>query len=206
MRRHHHDAVGEIDRFGDIMGDVDDRLARRPPHLGEQLLHVVAGERIERRERLVHQQHRRIVGERTRDRDALLHAAGQMMRKGLCEIFELDETKLFEARWPRARPSACPSFRGRRRHCRARCARETAGQNPGTRRRDSMPVPAPLRWPLIGAPPMRISPEVGARNPAMMLRSVDLPHPLGPTTQRNSDASMAKLTPRTPGTTRPGVS
>ena len=40
----------------------------------------------------------------------------------------------------------------------------------------------------------------------MMLSSVDLPHPLGPTMQRNSEAAMPKLTPRTPGTVPPGVS
>jgi hypothetical protein len=33
-----------------------------------------------------------------------------------------------------------------------------------------------------------------------------LPHPLGPTMQRNSEASMPKLTPRTPGTAPLGVS
>ncbi len=40
----------------------------------------------------------------------------------------------------------------------------------------------------------------------MMLSSVDLPQPLGPTMQRNSDASMPKLTPWTPGTEPAGVS
>ena len=43
-------------------------------------------------------------------------------------------------------------------------------------------------------------------NPAMILSSVDLPQPLGPTMQTNSDASIAKLTPRTPGTVPLGVS
>src|SRR5262245_30860550 len=46
---------------------------------------------------------------------------------------------------------------------------------------------------------MRISPAVGARKPAMTLSSVDLPQPEGPTMQRNSEASMSKLTPATPG-------
>ena len=39
-----------------------------------------------------------------------------------------------------------------------------------------------------------------------MLSSVDLPQPDGPTMQRNSEASMLKLTSLTPGTLPPGVS
>ena len=96
MRRHHHDAIGEIHGFGDVVGHVDHGLSRFPPHIGEQPLHVVARERIECRERFVHQQHRRIVGKRTRDRDPLLHAARQVMRKRLGEVFELDEAQLLE--------------------------------------------------------------------------------------------------------------
>jgi hypothetical protein len=94
MGRHHDDAVGEIHRLGDVVRHIDDRLARLAPHVGEQPLHVVAGERVERRERLIHQQHGRIVGERARDRDALLHAAGQVMRIGLAEFFQLHEREL----------------------------------------------------------------------------------------------------------------
>ena len=40
----------------------------------------------------------------------------------------------------------------------------------------------------------------------MMLSSVDLPHPEGPTMQRNSDAAIEKLTPCTPVTEPLGVS
>src|SRR5262245_32779406 len=96
VRTHHDHAIGEVDRLGDIVRDVDDGLFRLPPHLREQLLHVVAGQRIERGERLVHQQHRRVVGERARDGDALLHAAGKMMRIGFRELLELDQAQLLE--------------------------------------------------------------------------------------------------------------
>ena len=41
--------------------------------------HLVAGERIERRERLVHQQNVRIEQQRAGDGDALLHAAGEFI-------------------------------------------------------------------------------------------------------------------------------
>jgi hypothetical protein len=41
---------------------------------------ALRGDRIERAERLVHQHHRRIGGERARDADALLLAAGELAR------------------------------------------------------------------------------------------------------------------------------
>src|SRR5689334_23332187 len=67
-------------------------------------------------------------------------------------------------------------------------------------------IPRSMPWPSTALPPMRISPATGARNPAMILRRVVLPQPLGPTMHRNSDASMLKLTSSTPGTRPPGVS
>jgi hypothetical protein len=42
--------------------------------------------------------------------------------------------------------------------------------------------------------------------PAIMLSSVDLPQPDGPTMQTNSEAPIFKLTSLTPGTLPPGVS
>jgi hypothetical protein len=58
---------------------------------------------------------------------------------------------------------------------------------------------------LTGAPAIQISPAVGDRKPATIFKSVDLPHPLGPTMQRNSEVSMPKLTPWTAGTAPLGV-
>ena len=92
---HHHHAVRQIHRLRDIVRHVDHRLAGFPPHVGEQPLHVVARQRVERRERLVHQQHRRIVGQRAGDGDPLLHAAGQMVRERAGELLQLDQAQLF---------------------------------------------------------------------------------------------------------------
>ncbi len=76
------------------MGHVHHGLARFPPHVREQPLHLVAGKRIKRRERLIHQQVRGVIGERPRDGDPLLHAAREMVRIGLREFFELDQRQL----------------------------------------------------------------------------------------------------------------
>ena len=67
-------------------------------------------------------------------------------------------------------------------------------------------TPRSMPWPVTALPPIRISPPVGVMKPAMMLSSVDLPQPLGPTIQRNSEASMLKLTVSTAGTRPEGVS
>src|SRR5579885_5372 len=49
-----------------------------------------AGMRIECAERFVHQQHFGMVGERTRQRDALLHAAGQFLGVKFLKPLEAD--------------------------------------------------------------------------------------------------------------------
>ena len=51
--------------------------------------------RVERAERLVHQQHRGIDGERARNADALFHAAGELMRAALLRIGEADQLEIF---------------------------------------------------------------------------------------------------------------
>ena len=54
-------------------------------------LHDLAGLRVERGERLVHQQDFRIDGERAGEIDALAHAAGELARVIVLEAFEPDE-------------------------------------------------------------------------------------------------------------------
>ena len=80
MRPHHHDAVGQHDRLLDVVGDHDQRRLRVGPQVEQVILQVDAGEGIERRERLVEQQHLRPRHQRARDRDALRLAAGQFAR------------------------------------------------------------------------------------------------------------------------------
>src|SRR5665213_2788375 len=45
--------------------------------------------------------------------------------------------------------------------------------------------------------PIQISPEVTSSSPAIILRSVDLPQPDGPTMTRNSPSKMSRETPST---------
>ena len=55
-RAHHHDAVRQIDRLEHRMGDEHDRGAQRLPHLQQVVVELEAGDLVERREWLVHQQ------------------------------------------------------------------------------------------------------------------------------------------------------
>src|SRR6185437_14344390 len=62
------------------------------PDDGDQLLmHERARLRVERPERLVHQQDRRLDRQRARDGDALLHAARELRRETVLEALEVDE-------------------------------------------------------------------------------------------------------------------
>ena len=54
-------------------------------------LHLLAELQVERAERLVEQQHARLVDERARERDALLLAARELPRLALAEPVEADE-------------------------------------------------------------------------------------------------------------------
>jgi len=78
-RGHHVDAVGQENRFLDVVGDEQHRDAELLPDIGQDLLHHHAGLGIERAERLVHQQHLRARRQRADDADALLHAARKLV-------------------------------------------------------------------------------------------------------------------------------
>src|SRR5215213_11408365 len=62
------------------MGDEQDGLPRAVMDVEQFRLHGFARLRVERAERLVHEQNFRIDRQRTRDADALLHPAGELVR------------------------------------------------------------------------------------------------------------------------------
>src|SRR5687768_7324123 len=77
---HHDDAIGHADRFRDIVRNQNDRLRlapQNPPHL---LRKRETGLKIECRERLIQQQDLWLDAERTRERRALAHTAGELLR------------------------------------------------------------------------------------------------------------------------------
>ena len=79
-RAHHEDAVGQPDRLLDAVGDEQHRGPAAQPQRLEVRAHLQAREGVERAERLVHQDHRRVVHQRADQRHALAHAAGELAR------------------------------------------------------------------------------------------------------------------------------
>ena len=79
-RRHDDDAVAQEYGLGNRMGDEQNRHLEFLPEAEQIEIHLIARKRVERAERLVHQQEGRIVQQGAADRDALPHAARQLMR------------------------------------------------------------------------------------------------------------------------------
>src|SRR5882757_1763816 len=77
------------------MGDEQHGLALTLPDAEQQFLHQRAGLVVERTERLVEQEDRRIVGERARNGRALLHAAGELFWVMVGERREADAREPF---------------------------------------------------------------------------------------------------------------
>ena len=104
-RRHDDDAVAEPGRLAHVVGHEQRRSSRGAPDERLELgVQGVAGHRVERAERLVHQQDVGVLGERPGQRAALAHAAGQLVRPLLGEPVEVHGRRA--AARPRARRSA----------------------------------------------------------------------------------------------------
>ncbi|MNP38421.1 hypothetical protein D3C76_1319330 [compost metagenome] len=78
-RAHHQDAVGEEQRFVDIVGDEHHGGADAGPDIQQQLLHAGTGLRVQCAERFVHQQQPWAVDQHPGDFGPLLHTAGQLV-------------------------------------------------------------------------------------------------------------------------------
>ena len=61
---HDEDAVAQLERLGQVVGDEHHRLADLVVQPDDLVLHVPADQRVERRERLVEEQHVRVAGQR----------------------------------------------------------------------------------------------------------------------------------------------
>src|SRR5205807_779119 len=98
--RHHDHTVREQHGLFDVVRHQDDRSRLTLQDVAEPLAHLVAGDRVERRERLVERQYRLAREQRSQKRDPLAHAAPKLRRPGVLEAREA------EALEPRSRPAA----------------------------------------------------------------------------------------------------
>ena len=95
------------------MGDEEDRLADLRLQAQELVLQALAVDRVDRAEGLVHQHHRRVGGERPRDADPLLLAAGELRRVAVAELgVEPDQLEQLGARGRAIRSLSQPSSWG----------------------------------------------------------------------------------------------
>ena len=86
------DPVAHLDRLVDVVRDEDDRLLDLGVQAQEVVLQPVAGDRVDRAERLVHQHDRLVGGHRSGNADALALAAGELARVALgVALLEADE-------------------------------------------------------------------------------------------------------------------
>ena len=84
------DAIREQQRLVDVVGDQQHRLLLAAPDFLDFVLQLGAGERVERRQRLVEQQDLRAHRQSTRHRHALAHAAGQFRRPAIERMRQAD--------------------------------------------------------------------------------------------------------------------
>ena len=114
-----HDPVAELERLGEVVGDEHHRLADLVVQPDDLVLHVAADQRVEGRERLVEEQHRRVAGERAGQADALLHAAGELVGVAALEAGRARRGRPPRRPWRGAPSCPCRGPRGRRRRCRS---------------------------------------------------------------------------------------
>src|SRR5690625_1635624 len=90
-RRHLDDAVAEEHGLGDVVGDEHDGRIRLHDDALQLEVHPLTGERVQRTERLVHEEELRFGAQRTRDGGALAHTTGQLPRIRALEALEAHE-------------------------------------------------------------------------------------------------------------------
>src|SRR6185312_14537520 len=84
------DIVGEERGLAQIVGDQYHGEAEFLPEVAQHAPELLPRESVERRERLVQHEQRRLMDQRATERDTLLHAAGQLPREAFAEAVEPD--------------------------------------------------------------------------------------------------------------------
>ena len=105
---HHRDPVAEMEGLLHVVRDEHDGGSEAPLDRQQVLLRLGADDRIERAERFVHEQERRLGRERPRDADALLLAAREFMRILVGELRGIELEKRQQVFDPRFDPRGVP--------------------------------------------------------------------------------------------------
>ncbi len=171
---HHLDLLRELlDLLEDVRAEQD-RAALRA-HLPQQVHEVQALARVHAVERLVEQQHGRVVHQRRGHLDALPHALGVLADLAVLGVTPSRRRPARAARRRRGRAGrAARRWPVRTRHP---VRKSYTASRSGTSPMRAVDLAGCCQ---TGSPSSVTVPADGARNPAIMWISVDLPAPLGP--------------------------
>ena len=164
--------VGQHHGLGDRVGDEHHRGVALLAQAQEEVAHLGARDLVQRREGLVHQQHRRVERERPDQRHPLLHATRQLVRVGVAGN-----------RPGRPRSSSSSTAAGDETGVAAADVGQQAGvgrDGPPRQQPGRLGDEAELAGPLGGtgpAPPTVIVPLSISISPAISRSRVVLPHP-----------------------------
>ena len=183
-RRKHENAVGEMNRFLDVVRDQHDRVALLREDPQQLVAHSQAHQRVQRRERLVHIQNFRFHYECARQLGALQHAARQLVRIARLEALQADDLGVAVGDLGLFR-GACPLRPN------IRFSRTVSHGNTEPCCEIRIPRGSGLQR---GTPSMTIAPASGLTKPAIMFMSVVLPQPEGPMMATDSPSRIVKLT------------
>ena len=194
-----HDApVGELVESSEVVRRADDRLPG-PMQLDHEVEKPVLRARVERRGRLVEQQNVRVRHEHGGDRDALLLAAGELIRRPLGELGDVEEREhVVDA--PFDLGAFEPEVERSERHFVAHGRREELGvgaleheaDTRSERARELVVVEDGL---VSSVPKAWTVPRSGTMRPASNLSIVDFPHPFAPSRATRSPARTVSETP-----------
>ena len=95
MSLEHEDAVSQIDRLIQIMGDEKNGDIEVLPDIQQMVLHAGTGLRIECAEGLIHEQDARLVDQRTGNCHALAHTARKFVRTLVVSVRQVNQLEKF---------------------------------------------------------------------------------------------------------------
>ena len=172
--------VAELDRLVDVVGDEHDGLAEFVLQPDELVLQLRPDHRVDRGERLVHQHHRRIGGQRPGDADPLLLPAGKLGRVPLAHRrVQADPGEQFAGGGPGLPPALALQDRDGGDVVQHRAVREQAGVLDDVA--DARGAGSARRCCVVSLPSISTAPPVGSIIRLIIRSEVVLPQPDGPT-------------------------
>ena len=201
---HDEGPVAHLPHDGEVVRDEEIGDPARLTDIGEEIEDLRLDRDVERRDRLVEDEHPGLRGEGPGDRHALTLAAGEVVGSHSARARPAARPGR-RARRPARRTSRghCRSADGRPRRCRRRPAAGDRARCRGPGRRSAAPgrdggVPTCARGPCrTRVRRARMVPAVGCSSPMIILATVVLPGPDSPTIASDSPSAMENETSST---------